>query len=425
MGFWAVLAFVISSQVGSGIFWFPHAFASYGVLGLFAWGIAGVGALSIALLFADLCQRYPETGGPHVYVTKIFGKKLGFYVAFTYWVLAWLSSAPVLGTIASSVCTLLGLTESRLLILMVEILWLTGLTLLNLRGVQAAGRWELVMTVVKMVPLVVLPVIALFFFEGGALGVWNPTDHSWHSVLGQAAIVALWGFLGVEAVTAPAGSVENPKKTIPRGIFWGTFLALMLYVLNTVAVMRVVPQEQLLANIMPYGIALQAILGGSSQKWMALFVIIVCTGAMNAWILAMGQVAKGAALDGFFPSVFGQSNRQGAPVFGILVSSACLLLALLALASDSLAAQMRFVIDVSVVASIFIYGLCGLANVRLLCLDGGSLRTWMTTLTALLFCLWIFCASGFAVLAWALLLPVCGIPFHWFWVQRRKNECVL
>ena len=75
MGFWAVLSFVVSSQVGSGVFLFPHTLAPFGTLGLLAWGLAGLGAILLALVFAGLCRRYPFTGGPHVYVTKGFGRR--------------------------------------------------------------------------------------------------------------------------------------------------------------------------------------------------------------------------------------------------------------------------------------------------------------------------------------------------------------
>lgn len=422
MGFWAVLAFVISSQVGSGTFLFPRTMAPYGVLGQLSWALAGGGALCLALLFADLCRRYPRTGGPHVYIAEGFGRTLGFYAAWTYWVIAWLSSAPVLGVIASAVCTLFGLPQHVLLVFCIESLVLVGLAALNLRGVEESARWELMMTVIKMVPLVIFPVAALFFFDSGFLGGWNPSRLPWNQTLNKAGMLALWGFLGVEAITAPAGSVENAKVTIPRAIVWGTIAVLVLYALNTVAVIGLVPHDQLLCNVMPLGLALKALLGDIGEPLVSIFVIIVCVSAMNAWILAMGQVAKGAAADGFFPKWFMKENSKKAPYWGIVISSLLLFACLFLLASKDLATQIDFIIDVSILGSIFIYTLCAVFYLRLLKQQGGDVKAWVAGIGSLAFCIWIFTGANFQILMWSLLVPALGLPFQRLWMASSKGK---
>ena len=424
MGFWAVLSFVVSSQVGSGVFLFPHTLAPFGTLGLTAWTVAGLGAVLIALVFAKLCRRYPFTGGPHVYVTKGFGRRFGFYVAWTYWVLAWLSSAPVLGSIASAMCTLFGLPQDGILILFFVVLVLGGLTVLNLRGADVSGTWELYLTFIKFIPLVIFPIGALFFLEPTFFKPFNPTPLPWYEVFNSAGLMMLWGFLGLEAITAPAGSVENPEKTLPRALIWGTFVALLLYILNSVAVMGLVPQRALMSEVMPYSLALETLLGGGSGRLMAFFVIIVCMAAMNAWILAMGQVAQGAAEDGFFPKIFAQRNANDVPVWGIIISSALLFLCLLMLSSRDLATQIRFVIDVSVVSSIGIYMLCVFVYLRKIA--GNDMRARLIGFGACIFCTWILWGAGFYIVLCSLLLPILGIPFEYFWVRKGQgHRCAL
>ncbi|WP_031934043.1 APC family permease [Candidatus Hepatobacter penaei] len=423
MGFWAVLSFVVSSQVGSGVFLFPHTLAPFGTLGLFAWGLAGAGAVCLALVFAGLCRLYPFTGGPHVYVTKGVNRRWGFYVAWTYWVLAWLSSAPVLGSIASAMCTLLGLPHDLWLILFFETAVLVGLTVLNLYGVEASGTWELCLTVIKFFPLVLFPLAALFFFQVDFLKPFNPTPEPWYKVLNHAGLMMLWGFLGLEAITAPAGSVDNPEKTLPKALVWGTLLALCLYVLNSVSVMGLVPRHELSQVVMPYSLALERLLGGGSGRLMAFFVIVVCVAAMNAWILAMGQVAKGAAEDGFFPKIFAQTNTRGVPVFGIIISSFLLFVCLIMLSSRDLATQVRFVIDVSVVSSVGIYALCVFVYWRKV-----SMTKWSRRLVGVggtVLCAWILWGAGRNIILYALLLPVAGIPFDYMWVRRKGPGCAL
>ncbi|MFT4327493.1 MAG: amino acid permease, partial [Wolbachia pipientis] len=99
IGFLAIFALVISSQIGSGIFMLPISLAPYGAYSLISWVISGFGAISLALVFASLCAKFPETGGPHIYVKHAFGSTAAFFVGWTYWVSSWVSSTAV--TIAS------------------------------------------------------------------------------------------------------------------------------------------------------------------------------------------------------------------------------------------------------------------------------------------------------------------------------------
>jgi APA family basic amino acid/polyamine antiporter len=87
---------------------------------------------------------------------------------------------------------------------------------INLMGVRSAGRIEFVFTLLKLLPLVLVPAAGIFYFNGAHFVPFNPTGESTISVLNAAAILTLWGFIGVECATTPADAVENPKKTIPR-----------------------------------------------------------------------------------------------------------------------------------------------------------------------------------------------------------------
>ena len=315
-------------------------------------------------------------------------------------------------------CTLLGLPQDPMFILLFEVLVLVGLTALNLRGVDVSGAWEIYLTMIKFIPLVLFPLGAIFFLKPTFFTPVNPTPLPWYEVLNSAGLMMLWGFLGLEAITAPAGSVENPEKTLPKALVWGTLLALGLYVLNSVAVMGVVPREVLTSEVMPYSMALETLLGGGSGRLMAFFVIVVCVAAMNAWILAMGQVAQGAAEDGFFPKIFAQRNANNVPVWGVVISSGLLFVCLLMLSSSDLATQVRFVIDISVVSSIGIYVLCAVVYLRKVAERQMVAR--LIGMGACVFCAWILW-GGFDILLYSLLLPILGIPFEYMWVRKGQG----
>src|SRR4249919_2176630 len=60
-------ALVMGSIIGVGIFSLPYAIASYGPISLVAMGVATVGAVALALMFAVMSRRVPAEGGPYAY----------------------------------------------------------------------------------------------------------------------------------------------------------------------------------------------------------------------------------------------------------------------------------------------------------------------------------------------------------------------
>src|ERR1043165_1816922 len=88
-------ALIVGSIIGVGVFSLPYALSSYGPISLFAMGLATVGALALALLFAVLSRRMPAPGGPYAYARAAFGNGVGFSNAWSYWITAWAGNAAI------------------------------------------------------------------------------------------------------------------------------------------------------------------------------------------------------------------------------------------------------------------------------------------------------------------------------------------
>ena len=110
--------------------------------------------------------------------------------------------------------------------------------LINLRGIQAAGFSEIILTILKCIPLLIIPIIALFNFNFDYLQIQAPvSDQSFASIMSKLTLLMIWGFVGVECATAPAGSTHNPKRNIPLAIITGTGIVAAIYLLNSIAIM--------------------------------------------------------------------------------------------------------------------------------------------------------------------------------------------
>ena len=86
LGFWMVLALVVGTFIGSGIFLLPAQLAPFGWNAVLGWGITISGALCVATIFAALARALPRAAGPYAYVGEAFGRLPAFVVAWSYWI---------------------------------------------------------------------------------------------------------------------------------------------------------------------------------------------------------------------------------------------------------------------------------------------------------------------------------------------------
>src|ERR1700754_1549727 len=154
----ALIALVVGSMIGSGIFALPSAFGrSTGVAGaLIAWSIAGAGMLMLAFVFQTLSRRRPDLdAGIYAYAKAGFGNYLGFISALGYWIGCCLAVVACLVLIKSTlggVFPVFGDGTTPVAILGASLL-LWGVHALILRGVRQATALNTIATVAKIVPL--------------------------------------------------------------------------------------------------------------------------------------------------------------------------------------------------------------------------------------------------------------------------------
>ncbi len=415
--FWAIFALVISSQIGSGIFMLPISLAPYGMYSLISWIISGLGAISLALVFASLCAKFPETGGPHVYVKHAFGPAAAFFVGWTYWVISWVSTTAVI-VVGVGYLTPFFHEDIQNVHLFLEMLLLTIITLINFRGVATAGRVEFLLTVIKISVLLVIPIAALFFFDRNNFIISEEISNLTTSqILARSTLITLWGFIGVELATAPAGSVDNPARTIPRAVVLGTISVAVVYFINNLAIMGLINGNDLASSRAPYVDAIKIMASGNWHLIISITAFIFCVGTLNAWVLACGQVALGLAKDKLMPQFFAQRNKHGSPFWGITTSSVGTATLLILTSSNNFAKQITSIIDFSVVSFLFVYLACSLAFLKVIVQEKSCYKFLIGSI-ATTFCCWVIFETSVNTLLIASLFTASGVPLYLFWYRR-------
>jgi APA family basic amino acid/polyamine antiporter len=422
MGFWSVLAIVVGSQIGSSVFMAPANLAPYGIYAVLGFLLASLGAMALCYVFAFLCSHFPQTGGPHVYVKQMFGNGPAFFTGWTYWVISWVSTPAVIVTAIGYLAPFIG-AHNQYVYLALQIALLLAITLLNLKGVKFAGNAEFFLSLLKFIPLIILPVAGFFYFnaENIVLSTHLSESFSATQILGQVALLTLWGFVGLETATAPAGSVENPRKNIPRAMMIGTLCVAGIYILNCVSMMGMMPAEILATSKAPYVDATIFLFGGNWHFLISIIASIVCVGTLNAWVLTSGQIALGLAEDRLLPAFFAKKNRYDAPFWSISISSLGIVPLLLLTSNENFAEQIRIIIDISVTAFLFVYLMCCLSFLTLTFKQKSWGAFFIGLLTAI-FCVWIIQETPWATLKISSVFTLSGLPIYLLWYLRQKNR---
>lgn len=414
IGQWASTSLVVGNMIGSGIFLLPASLAVYGGISLFGWILSAIGALMLAKVFATLSKKIPKVGGPYAYSKHGFGDFAGFLVAWGYWISICCTNAAIAVAMMSYLTVFfpsLSNNPTMAVLVGLSVIWL--LTWVNSRGVKEAAWVQLVTTILKITPLVVVAFVGLFFIELEHFQPINLSEESNFSAIITTATLTLFAFLGIESATIPSENIKSPNTTIPKATLWGTWIAIVVYIFGSISVMGVIPPEVLVKSNAPFADAAAILWGDSAKYWVAAGAVISTFGALNGWILMQGQIPLAAAKDNLFPSIFGKLGQRGTPVRGIVLSSILISILMVMNYTKGFVKAFEFMILLSTLTVLVPYLFSSATHIMLALNEKSSKRgSWILGSLAFLFSMLAVVGSGEEVVFYGFLFLMAGIPFY-------------
>lgn len=427
LGYWSATALVMGNMIGGGIFLLPAALASFGSISLLGWVISAIGSICLALIFSRLSRIVTQkNGGPYAYTQVAFGDFMGFLIAWGYWISIWTANAAITVTFVGSLSVFFpALAENRWLAVATGLTAIWLLTWVNSRGIRFAARVQVVTTSLKIAPLLLISLGALFYWNWDNFQPFLKPNQSIWATLGLTASMTLYAFLGFESATIPAKSIKNPKRNIPIATTLGTLLTALLYLSCTAAVMSLLPMSDLEKSAAPLADAAMQMGGEKVRYWIAGGIAIATFGALNGWILILGQIPLAIAEDQLFPPVFAKRNAKDAPQNGLIIGSFLVSVLMLFNYSDGLVDQFKFMTLLTTLSVLTPY-LFSTAAYLLFVLKGKTDDNTMMVAVILsilgfVYCLWMVYGAGAEVVYWGFLLLLAGIPFY-VYIKGRRSE---
>jgi APA family basic amino acid/polyamine antiporter len=347
---------IVNATVGAGIFVLPAAAAmGLGAAAPVAYIACAALMTLIVLCFAAAGSRVSLTGGLYAYIEVAFGGFAGFAGGVFYWSTACFSVASVAAAFAGSLGVIWTPLGSGLLRALVLATLFGGLALVNVRGVKRGIRLVEAITAAKLAPLLLLI----------AAGAWslNPAYLKFSmpplSQVGQASILLIFAFEGIEVALMPVGEVRDPARTVPRSILGALVITTLLYLaIQAVAQGILGPQLSTYADA-PLAEAAGRLLGRFGKALVLAGGTISMFGYVSGDMLGTPRALFAMGRDGALPGALARVHqRYRTPAVAIIIYAVIVA----ALSVSSSFNQLAVLANVS---GLLLYGLCVAASYQL------------------------------------------------------------
>ena len=260
--------------------------------------------LCYASSFAELALMFPRAGTLSTYTEVALGHFPAIVATFCGYIMVAIFGNSAELMIADEILARLLPLDLPPMTLAFSII--VFLTTLNLLGVDIFDKFQSL--------VVFMMVVALLIIGGGAvsgvalarpesISLFEPGSPLGWGVIALLAL-AMWGFVGAEFVCPLVEETQQPERNLPRAMFFGSTLILVIYLLFTAGALLYVPGEALANSELPHFDYVQAVFGEPGMIFLTVAVITATCSTLNTSIAAISRIVYGMACNGQFFALF-------------------------------------------------------------------------------------------------------------------------
>ena len=425
-------ALAVGLVISGNYFGWSYGFGTGGVVGLALACIPVVVFYATFILcYAEMATAIPHAGGPSAYARRACGPFWGFLNGVSC-LIEFVFAPPA---IALAVGGYIHSLFPAVPILPATIGVFLGFILLNFRGMHSSAVFELIVTVVALLGLLIFwvaaaPHFAMSRFLAPVAGAANDGSIFGYVPGGFEGIMksvpfAIWFFLAIEGGAMAAEEMVNPQKDIPKGFLSGIVTLMIMMFLTLTLTAGIVDIAKVNAVDYPLPVALQSALG-TSRGWIVTIVNLLglfgLAASLNGIIVGYSRQTYAMARTGYLPKFLARLDRKHhVPRWALLLPG---IVGLIAAASG----LTSIVITISVFGSVLLY-LISIGSFIVLRrkephlkrpfkAPAGLLLAVICTVV-LLFYLYSLVAYNLPALKWVALIYALAIAYYF--VRGRKN----
>lgn len=317
LGLFSFTMIVIGLVIGMGIFRTAATSAKDALnpsVYFSAWIIGGLVALCGALTYAEIGSRYPVTGGYY----KVFAKAYHPSIAFAINCLILVSNAASLSGVAligsGYILKLFPGEWTDIHKALLSCVAIIIFYVINLQGLKMSSRAQNILMVIKIAMLLVLIGGLLFPAEYADQSVNAPaaafSTMDWIKSLGISLIAVSFTYGGYQQTINFGNEVEKPSKNIPRGIFIGIAVIIVLYLLANLSYYNLVGFERMKGEREVAYVVIDKMFGEKGAAIFSAFLFLGVLAYVNGLLMSNPRVMYAMGEDGSLPKIFAKQNEK-------------------------------------------------------------------------------------------------------------------
>ena len=425
LGFGLLVALVVGSVVGSGIFAIPQNMtvgAGTGAI-IIGWLITAVGMMSLVRVYQKLAIKKPELdNGVFAYARALSGEYAGFNSAWGYWISAWIGNVGYLVAAFGALGYFFPIFgEGNTLAACVGasvVLWL--MHAMVLQGIQGAAVLNAVVPMAKMIPLVLFIVLVAMAFEMQTfrLDFWGGADlGSVFDQIKSTMLVTVWVFIGIEGASVYSSRAKN-REDVGKATIVGCLICLVLLSAISLLSLGIYSQSELAALKNP---SMAGVLEKVVGYWGALVIyiglIVSVGGGLLAWTLLAAETLFSPSQSGVMPKWLTHKNTNDVPANALWVTNGLVQIFLLVTLFSK--ASYLALISLSTAMILIPYLFSAGYALWLSCQSQPALQKWfraevLLAALATVYCIWLLYAAGYKYLLLSALLYAPGMLVYIF-----------
>jgi APA family basic amino acid/polyamine antiporter len=322
------VAVTVGGTIGTGILRKPGPIAAQ--LGepwliMSLWVAVSLYAFLGTLCTIELGTSVPKAGAWYVYAQRAFGNYAGFVVGIN----SWLGTCSALGfgvyTMSEYIALLIpALTGYEPYVAAAILVVLTGIHWI---GLALASSFQNVMSVLKGVGLFIF--VAVCYIYGDEVSVADAQlttsriieTGSWIAPVIFSLQAIFYTYDGWHTAAYFSEEDRDPSKNLPKSMIGGVVLIIAIYLLCNLAILHILPMNELSQSKLAAADAITLIFGEGSGKIVTLFLMISILGIVNAQLLFNPRVLYSMSRDGLFLKAGTMVNKGGTPAVSMLITS--------------------------------------------------------------------------------------------------------
>ena len=307
IGFLPAFSTVIGIVIGSGVFFkaaIIYKTTGNVSLGMIAWVLGGIITICAGLTVAELAAAIPETGGMIVWIERAYGRSFSYLLGWAQTVIYFPASMAAAAIIFATQCVNLFQLD-KIYNIPIAIAVALSVTCLNLLGGKTGGIVQTVATFCKLIPIFAIVIFGLFQANPHTVELFPNSstfsnDNSF-TALGSALLATMYAYDGWIAVGNIAGEMKNPRRDLPRAIFLGLGLVMVIYLLINTAYLMTMPMEQISGNQKAASEIAVLLFGGVGGKIITIGILISVYGTLNGYTMTGIRVPYAMAIKDQIP----------------------------------------------------------------------------------------------------------------------------